>query len=159
MKTSKLQIPEYFNGHKELKGLCVGGCIVTGKWSKGRRIKKADGSYLKNKKGIVVREFPAVAHAHTQGQFKGYICFSDIENFLNEKTGKHELAHIITSEGHTKKWAEKYVELISTNKKTAKWLTVEWLQKKYGFDDNGGEGMNIFKEWLKQYDIDEKDLM
>lgn len=125
----QLNIPEFMKEHKELVGICVGCCILTKKWSKGDRIKDENNVFIKDASGKYIRGPEAAAHAHTHGPGKGFICFRALSNFNKETTCKHELAHIITGEGHTQKWAEKYVEL-----KTPKWLTVEWLQKKYKFD-------------------------
>lgn len=147
----KIEIPEYLKGHKELAGICVEGCIYNGKWSKGQRIKDTDGNYIK-RNGKYVREPPASAHAHTDGHYKGWICFRTLKDLNKETTCKHELAHIITGEGHTKKWAEKYVEL-----QTPKWLTVDWLQRKYGFDDAGNEGGKLLSDMLKLLGIDKKE--
>lgn len=151
--SSKIDVPDFMKEHKELVGICVGRCIFTKKWAKGRRIKDKNDDYIKDKNGEYLRELPHAAHAHTSGPGKGFICFSSMKELNKETTCKHELSHIITGEGHTKKWAEKYVEL-----GTPKWLTVEWLQKKYGFDDNGGEGEKVSKDWLKKLGIDEKDI-
>lgn len=140
---SKPQLPDYMKGHKEFTGVCIGACILTKKWVKGKRIKDDDGNFIKDKNDKYVREPEAAAHAHTHPKdpAKGIICFRSMREFKKETTVKHELAHIITSEGHTKNWAEQYVAL-----GTPKWLTVEWLQKKYGFDDNGGEGTKLVDE-------------
>ena len=150
----KLKIPKFMLEHKELTGVCVGGCIYNGKWSKGARIKDKDGKPIRCKDGKYLREPPASAHAHTSGYYKGVICFHTAEDLKKDTTAKHELAHVITGEGHTKKWAEKYVEL-----QTPKWLTVKWLQNKYGFDDAGNEGKKLFKDMLKEFGIDEKDTL
>lgn len=132
----KIKIPEFMKEHKELKGICVGGCILTGKWHKGTKVKDENGEYVKNEDGKFIRHHVAAhAHTHPEDPRQGFICFSTLESLQKETTCKHELAHIITGEGHTKKWAEAYVGL-----ETPKWLTVEWLKKKYGFDDEGNEG-------------------
>jgi hypothetical protein len=127
--SKKLYIPDFMKEHKELIGVCIGRCVFLKGWPKGRRLRDKDDNFIK-KNGMYVREPLAAAHAHTGGPAKGIICFRTLADFKKETTCKHELAHIITGEGYTKKWAEKYVEL-----KTPKWLTVEWLQKKYEFDD------------------------
>lgn len=142
--SKKLCIPEFMKAHEELVGVCVGACVYRtkrkSKWQKGAKIKDEEGNFIKGPNGRYLREPAAAAHAHIHPEdpAKGIICFRTQKDFKKETTCKHELAHIITGEGHTKKWAEKYVEL-----KTPKWLTVEWLQKKYGFDDEGNEGKLI----------------
>ena len=55
--------------------------------------------------------FRAKAHAHTKGEYKGTICVRS-QKRLYTQSGKpshlmwHELAHIVTGEGHTKKFME-----------------------------------------------------
>jgi hypothetical protein len=150
-------VPEYMKAHKELVGISIGACVLTGKWSKGYKLRDKDNNFIK-KEGKFLREPEACAHAHTHGSGKGFICFRTTEDLKKETTVKHELAHIITGSGHTKKWAEAYVQLVSDMKKTSKWLTVEWLQRKYGFDNEGGEGLNVYKEYLKAIGVDESEL-
>lgn len=142
----QIELPDYMQNEEKLRGVCVGACIYTGKWSKGKRVKDDEGKYIRNDKGEYLREPGSVAHAHTgtQGPFHGYICFASMEEFNKHLTCKHELAHIATDEGHTKPWAEKYVSYGGP-----KWLTVEWLQNKYGFDDAGNEGTKLMDEWRK----------
>jgi hypothetical protein len=149
----KFDAIEFLKGHKELAGICVGSCILTGKWSKGERIKGKDNKYIRDDYGKYIR-MPSSAHAHTNGPVKGYICLRSFDDLKKGTTIKHELSHVITGEGHTKKWAEKYVEL-----GTPKWLTTDWLQKKYGFDDSGSEGNNLLKGLLKMFGIDENDVL
>lgn len=76
-------------------GLFVGGCV-----------KRGDGS-----------SFRAQAHAHTaKGDTQGWICVRSRKR-LYTPAGKpsmlmlHELAHILTGEGHTDKWRAKLREL------------------------------------------------
>jgi len=142
----KIELPEYMENEEKLRGVCVGACIYTGKWAKGKRVKDKAGEYIRNEKGEYLREPGSVAHAHTgnRGPFHGYICFASMEEFNKHLTCKHELAHISTGDGHTQAWAEKYVSYGGP-----KWLTVEWLRNKYGFDELGGEGTKIMDEWRK----------
>lgn len=156
IQISKVDIPDYMKAQKELRGVCVGACICTAKWPKPRKMRDTKGNFIKGKgkDGKYVRDMPHCAHAHTNGPFKGYICFSSEAEFKKQTTCKHELAHIVTGQGHTKAWAEAYVGF-----GTPKWLTVEWLQKKYGFDDAGNEGMKVSDDWKKYNGIDqEKDV-
>lgn len=147
----KLELPEYMENEEKLRGVCVGACIYTGKWAKGKRAKDKEGNFIKNAEGKYLREPGSVAHAHTgtKGPFHGYICFSSREEFNKHLTCKHELAHIATDEGHTQAWAEKYVSYGGP-----KWLTVEWLRNKYGFDEAGGEGTKVFDDWRKWAGLD-----
>jgi len=146
IEVRNIELPEYMENEEKLRGVCVGACIYTGHWAKSRRVKDNDGKYIRNEKGEYLREPGAVAHAHTdtRGPFHGYICFSSMEEFNKHLTCKHELAHIATGEGHTQSWAEKYVSYGGP-----KWLTVEWLRNKYGFDELGGEGTKVMDEWRK----------
>ena len=124
--TNKLIIPDYMHGHKKLRYIAVGGCCLSknGKWHEPK-LKDEDGNYIKDRRGKFIRARSS-AHAHIGA---GIICFRDRDAFETKTTFQHELAHLLSGEGHTRKWAEKYVEL-----GVPKWLTVEWLQKKYGFD-------------------------
>jgi hypothetical protein len=124
MNDNKLVIPDFMLGHKELRYVCVGGCGLTGKWCEPK-LKDKDGNYIKDLQGKFLRGSSS-AHSHIGA---GVICFRDIKAFETKTTCQHEMAHILSGEKHTRKWAEQYVALI-----TPKWLTVEWLQKKYGFD-------------------------
>lgn len=102
------ELHPFMQGHKELLGAYIGGCICGYQWG------------------------GEAAHSHIRNNdpAKGYICFRTEKDFLKETTAKHELAHIISGKGHNRKWAEAYVELCDGR---PKWLTVDWLQKKYKF--------------------------
>lgn len=76
-----------------LKGVYVGGCVSRGKGSSFRAT--------------------AHAHAHTPTH-RGWICFRSDKGLLDRETGLHELAHIITGEGHTKNFRETLEELGGT---------------------------------------------
>lgn len=65
-----------------LRGVFVGGCVARG-----------DGS-----------SFRAKAHAHTTGQYQGWICIRRPDRLEDRMLMLHELAHIITGEGHTDRW-------------------------------------------------------
>jgi hypothetical protein len=102
------ELHPFMQGHKEFLGAHIGSCIIGCKWGK------------------------EAAHAHVSkyDPARGYICFRTEKDFLKETTAKHELAHIISGKGHNRKWAEAYVVLCDGR---PKWLTVDWLQKKYKF--------------------------
>lgn len=77
---------------EEVKGVFVNGCVDRG-----------DGSRFRRK-----------AHAHTEGKNKGWICLLSIKRLVEPMLIKHELAHILTNEGHTDKFREKLLELGGT---------------------------------------------
>ena len=77
--------------HPEVKGVCVGGCAATGK-----RLGRLH------------------AHAHTHGAHRGFICFRSAQTLAEVTTRKHELAHVVTREGHTKRWREFLLQIGGT---------------------------------------------
>lgn len=85
-KVELAQLAEY----PQVKGLFVGGCVERG-----------DGS-----------RFRALAHAHTSKQslYHGWICVLSTRRALVTESGNlsqimlHEVAHIISGDGHTDKW-------------------------------------------------------
>jgi hypothetical protein len=68
--------------HPELRGVFVGGCVARGIGSK----------------------FHAKAHAHHRGAFRGWICFRSSLWLNVREIWLHELAHVVTREGHTDRW-------------------------------------------------------
>lgn len=68
----------------EVRGVFVGGCVERG-----------DGS-----------RFRAKAHAHTDGEHAGWICYLSAKRLPIREIALHELAHILSGEGHTDKWRE-----------------------------------------------------
>lgn len=87
-------IENMFSQHPQVKGIFVGGCVDRG-----------DGS-----------SFRKIAHAHTQEKNHGWICVRSPKR-LYMADGKpsqvmlHELAHILTNQGHTDKWRLKMKEI------------------------------------------------
>lgn len=75
--------------YKEVKGIFLNGCVDRG-----------DGSSFRRK-----------AHAHTSGQNQGWICVRGMKNLESKNLMLHEVAHILTLQGHTIKWMKKYVEI------------------------------------------------
>lgn len=73
--------PEWLR-HPYVEGIFVGGCVERG----------------------VGSSFRAKAHAHVKGSFAGWICFRKRERLEDRMLCLHELAHVITREGHTKNW-------------------------------------------------------
>ncbi len=74
--------PEDLRTRWGVKGVAVGGC------TNGRRISRH------------------YAHTHTTGFYKGWICFAKTSDLENPDLVKHELAHLISGQGHTKKFRE-----------------------------------------------------
>jgi hypothetical protein len=103
------ELPDFMQGHEQLKGVSVGICVATGKKPRG-----------------------CMAHAHTNFFGKGYICCRSEADFKKTTTMKHELAHILTGKGHQYDWAVAYENLVKGCKQE-RWLNVPWLQKKYKF--------------------------
>ena len=73
--------PDYLR-HESLRGVFVGGCVAHG-----------DGA-----------RFMAKAHAHTSGPHTGWICVLSAKRLQCAPLMLHELAHIITGDGHTDRW-------------------------------------------------------
>jgi hypothetical protein len=85
-----------FDQYPEVKGIYVGGCVQRGEGS----------------------SFRAQAHAHTDSNwiYPGWICVRSAKRLYTSNGGAsqlmlHELAHILTGEGHTDKWRAKAKEL------------------------------------------------
>lgn len=76
---------------RRLMGVFVGGCIERGDRS----------------------SFRHQAHAHTSSKdlYRGWICIRAERRLLQEQLLIHELAHILTRQGHTDKWRAKVIEL------------------------------------------------
>ncbi len=70
-----------------VKGVYVGGCVAKGLGSIGRQ---------------------AFAHVHLQSRdaWRGWVCFQHPKDLKRRRTRMHELAHILTGEGHTRRWRE-----------------------------------------------------
>jgi hypothetical protein len=76
--------PAYMLGHEQLAGIFVGGCVDRG----------------------VGSSFRAQAHAHIEGPHLGWICIRGWRRFHNKSLLLHELAHVVSGQGHTDKWRE-----------------------------------------------------
>jgi hypothetical protein len=91
MPVIKDAFPDHRTGKRKVKGAFVGGCVERG-----------DGS-----------SFRASAHSHTNptDKYRGWICFRSMKNYNDEQTRLHELAHILTMQGHTAKWRQTAIAL------------------------------------------------
>jgi len=84
----KSEWPECLLGYERLKGIFVGGCV--------------DGK----------KSFRRVAHAHTaKSDHAGWICVRKAARVGDRRLMLHELAHILTDEGHTDAFYAKVAEL------------------------------------------------
>lgn len=90
-KLPKTQWPQELK-HPEVQGVFCGGCVERGVGSR----------------------FRAKAHAHTSGAFRGWICFLSHKRLKERLICLHELAHIVTREGHTKRWREYLLQIGGT---------------------------------------------
>ena len=59
------------------------------------------GGCIERKEGS---SFRAKAHAHIKGNYKGWICFRSAKRLKQKWIVIHELAHVITGHGHSKKF-------------------------------------------------------
>jgi hypothetical protein len=82
MKLGVLPRSAWLVEHPELRGVFVGGCVDRGVGSR----------------------FRAKAHAHTHGEHRGWICFLSANWLHLRLMWLHELAHVVTREGHTARW-------------------------------------------------------
>lgn len=78
--------------HTELRGVFIGGCVERG----------------------VGSSFRAKAHAHTHGSNRGWICFRSDMWLACRELWLHEIAHVVTREGHTDRWRAFLVQLGGT---------------------------------------------
>ncbi len=95
----RAQFPQYAKRFKEIKGICIGGCI------------DPDDHMAKEH----------VAHAHScSGPFQGWICFR-YKYYLNKLTLLHEVAHLMANKSrltppHGKKWKQALLSIGGTYK-------------------------------------------
>jgi hypothetical protein len=78
----KLPKVQWLKDHPSLRGVFVGGCVERGVGSR----------------------FRAKAHAHTHGEHRGWVCFLSGKWLHVRDLWLHELAHVVTREGHTNRW-------------------------------------------------------
>jgi len=100
-------IPKHLE-HEKLKGICCNACV----------------------EGGVGSRFRAKAHAHINGEWKGWICFLSEKRLNQKKLGLHELAHIISEEGHTDKFRQVCKEIGVSIKKGRGLKSYEKKKKK-----------------------------
>lgn len=78
--------------HPLVKGVFANGCVERG-----------DGSRFRRK-----------AHSHIKGKFEGWICFLSAKRLSEKMLILHELAHIISKQGHTDKFRKILLEIGGT---------------------------------------------
>lgn len=97
--TKRSQFPSYARRFKELKGICIGGCV------------DPDNGFSKGH----------IAHAHSRpSKFQGWVCFS-YRYHLRKLVLLHEIAHLIANKRkgipwHGKKWKDALVKIGGTFK-------------------------------------------
>ena len=89
VKTTDIPLLRVF---PEVAGIFAGGCVERGEGSR----------------------FRAKAHSHTTGKFTGWICFLSAKRLTNLELMLHEIAHVLTGEGHTDKWRERLLQIGGT---------------------------------------------
>ena len=78
--------------HPEMKGVFIGGCVSRG----------------------IGSSFRAKAHAHFGDEHRGWICFRSTKWLDNKFLCLHELAHIVTRQGHTDRWRKFLLQIGGT---------------------------------------------
>lgn len=86
--------PETLYGYYSVAGVYVGGCVSGAK------------------------SFRAKAHAHTEQENGGWICFLSAKRLADDALVIHELAHVLTGQGHTDGWRKMVVALGGTLSET-----------------------------------------
>ena len=79
-----------------VKGIFLGGCVDT------------------REPGKISRNCIAAAHAHISGKNDGWVCFQLPQYFHDpeyEWLRMHELAHVLSRQGHTDKWRQQMLAL------------------------------------------------
>ncbi len=88
----KLLKSKWLLNHPEIKGVFVGGCVERGL-----------GYGLRSK-----------AHAHIVGDHRGWICFQSKKWLHVRELWLHELAHIVTRQGHTNQFRKFLLQIGGT---------------------------------------------
>lgn len=81
--------PACLRGQSKVKGVYVGGCII----GHDKRFYRTEDN-----------QRVALAHAHTKGKHKGFICIPYKSRLRDKRLMLHELAHIMAGGGHSFKW-------------------------------------------------------
>src|SRR5262245_22417040 len=68
--------------HPATAGVFAGGCVERG----------------------IGSSFRSMAHAHTHGAHKGWLCLRTARHAMNRTLLLHELAHLIAGKGHDNRW-------------------------------------------------------
>ena len=82
----------YVTPHPELRGVFVGGCVDRGEGSR----------------------FRAKAHSHIRDPHRGWICFLSSKWLHVRELWLHELAHVVTRQGHTDRWRKFLLQIGGT---------------------------------------------
>lgn len=81
--------PAILHEHYSVAGVAIGGCVDGNHW------------------------FRKLAHAHTgrRDKYRGWICFLSPRRLAEPRLLIHELAHILTGQGHTDTWRRMVLQL------------------------------------------------
>ena len=106
LSTLNLAWPPVLCGHEVVRGFCLGFCVTNGSFRR------------------------AEAHAHVGGRFDGFICIAPgIEP--SDQLLLHELAHLYTPGGHTRRWRKKFLALAAEHSPEMASLAVLELEECY----------------------------
>jgi hypothetical protein len=89
------------------------GILLLGEWPEDLQHPAVRGLYLGGcvGKGPGTRHLRGSAHAHTSGPHAGWICFRTPIALESRHVRLHELAHVLTRQGHTKRWRQQLLAL------------------------------------------------
>lgn len=99
-----------------VKGVCLGGCVEDG-----------DMGCM----GLAHADVLAHTHLHAAYPRYGYLCFAQWRR-PHTMVVLHELAHLITGEGHTRKWRRTVLELGGTLDSVPGWLGSYHVMARHG---------------------------
>jgi hypothetical protein len=92
MKYGVLPRASWLVAHTELRGVFLGGCVERG----------------------IGSSFRAKAHAHTRGTRRGWICFRSDKHLGCRELWLHEIAHVVTRDGHSDRWRKFLLQIGGT---------------------------------------------
>jgi hypothetical protein len=93
---------------KQIKGISVGSCVC--KVYDSHDIGKTDHAHAHLK--------PRLESERKEGPWAGWLCVRSLTALNNKPLMLHELAHLLTNEGHNDKWRRKLLKIGGTLKAT-----------------------------------------